>query len=386
MYEYMMKIFFDESGQTGCVLQKDDLLNFRTQPTFALGALVLPTEADEKKILGKYNAFKRKYGIEGEIKGSDLLTRSRNKELDYIIKHIFDDNHFHIILYDKRFYISTLLLIGMLGFEYQQQMPEHFYQQATFLSKQKDDFFIRYLKYIEKPEIEEYKKYLEYLMNYEYKDVDIEENAFCIMAQKIVEEGIEEKCYGDFLSFGWYDNPKITNLINLNALSELIFSLKMIYGKENQEFIFIHDHIEEYEETFVSELSGYGIKVTFADSKKEELLQIVDNFVSIMRHAYDKMINHYKSKNEWQETSAWDMKLSAKLIKKIGTNNIKFTVPLCDWCAALCTEIMFDISYPSNMRNNWHFNINYSQNMYRIYQSMHQTRLPIDYIIGKLKE
>lgn len=38
------------------------------------------------------------------------------------------------------------------------------------------------------------------------------------------------------------------------------------------------------------------------------------------------------------------------------------------------------------MRNNWHFNINYSQNMYRIYQSMHQTRLPIDYIIGKLKE
>ena len=381
-----MKIFFDESGQTGCVLQKDDLLNFRTQPTFALGALILSSEADEKKILGKYTAFKRKYGIEGEIKGSELLTRSRNRELDYIIKHIFDDTHFYINFYDKRFYISTLLLLGMIGFEYQQEMTEHFYQQATFLSKQKNDFFIRYLKYIEKPDIEEYKKYLEYLMNYEYENLGVEENVVYIMAQKIVEGGIEEKCYDDFLAFGWYDNPKIANLINLNALSETIFYLKSIYGKQNREINFLHDHIEEYEETFVDELSDYGIKVSFEDSKKEELLQIVDNFVSIMRHAYDKMINHFKDKNEWQEASAWDMKLSAKLIKKIGTNNIKFTVPICDWCAALCTEIMFDISYPSNMRNNWQFNIYYSQNMYRIYQSMYQTRLPIDYIVDKLKE
>ena len=102
-----MKIYFDESGQTGCVLQKDDLLNFRIQPTFALGALIIPTETDEKKMLEKYTAFKRKYGIEGEIKGNELLTRNRNKELEYIIKHIFDDSHFHIIFYDKRFYIST---------------------------------------------------------------------------------------------------------------------------------------------------------------------------------------------------------------------------------------------------------------------------------------
>ena len=381
-----MKIFFDESGQTGCVLQKNDLLNFRTQPTFALGALILSSEADEKRILGKYTAFKRKYGIDGEIKGSELLTRSRNRELDYIIKHIFDDTHFHINFYDKRFYISTLLLLGLIGFEYQQEMTEHFYHQATFLSKQKDDFFIRYLKYIEKPDIEEYKKYLEFLINYEYEDLGIEENVVYVMAQKIVEEGIEEKCYDDFLSFGWYDNPRITNLINLNALSETIFSLKTIYGKQNREIIFIHDHIEEYEETFVDELSDYGIKVLFEDSQKEELLQIVDNFVSIMRHVYDKMINHYKDKNEWQEDSAWDMKLIAKLITKIGTNNIKFTVPLCDWCAALCTEVMFDISYPSNMRNNMQFNMYYSENMYRIYQTIYQKRLPMDYVINKLKE
>ena len=137
-----MKIYFDESGQTGCVLQKDELLNFRTQPTFAVGALVLPSEAEEKKILGKYRTFKRKYGIEGEIKGSELLTRNRNRELNYIIKHIFDDSHFRIIIYDKRFYLSTLLLIGLIDYEYQNEFPEHFYEQATALSQQKDEFLL----------------------------------------------------------------------------------------------------------------------------------------------------------------------------------------------------------------------------------------------------
>lgn len=89
-----MKIYFDESGQSGCVIQKNDLLNFRTQPTFAVGALVVPTEVDEKVLLEKYNCFKEKYSIQGEIKGSDLLTRARNRELSYFLKHILDGHHF----------------------------------------------------------------------------------------------------------------------------------------------------------------------------------------------------------------------------------------------------------------------------------------------------
>ena len=45
-----MKIYFDESGQSGCVLQREDLLNFREQPTFAIGALVVKNEKNAKKI------------------------------------------------------------------------------------------------------------------------------------------------------------------------------------------------------------------------------------------------------------------------------------------------------------------------------------------------
>ena len=36
-----MRIYFDESGQSGCVLQKEDILNFQKQPTFAIGAVVV---------------------------------------------------------------------------------------------------------------------------------------------------------------------------------------------------------------------------------------------------------------------------------------------------------------------------------------------------------
>ena len=112
-----MKIYFDESGQSGCVLQKNDLLNFRTQPTFAVGALVVPTASDEKVLLEKYSRFKDKYSIQGEIKGSDLLTRARNRELNDFLKHILDDHHFFAMLYDKRFYLSTLILHGMIGIQ-----------------------------------------------------------------------------------------------------------------------------------------------------------------------------------------------------------------------------------------------------------------------------
>lgn len=102
-----MKIYFDESGQSGCVLQKEDLLNFQKQPTFAVGAVVVSDDVDAQKIADKYNEFKRKYNITDEIKGKDLLVRANNDKLEYILKNILDRHHFFVLIYDKRFYIST---------------------------------------------------------------------------------------------------------------------------------------------------------------------------------------------------------------------------------------------------------------------------------------
>lgn len=380
-----MKIFFDESGQSGCVIQKNDLLNFRTQPTFAVGALVVPTESDEKVLLEKYSCFKDRYNIQGEIKGSDLLTRDRNRELSYFLKHILDGYHFFAILYDKRFYLSTLILHGMIGIEYQQEMIHHFYEQATFLSLQKDDFFLEYLRYIENPSPESFREYLNYIINYEYQMYDVTENAVVTMAGKILEACIEDKCYDDFLSFGWYENSKLTNVINLNALSELIYFIKAELNIRNQSVTYIHDHILEFEDTFRSELKDCGIEVEFADSKDEPLLQIADNAVSVLRHAYDKMITACKAERQWEESSAWDMKLLASIVNKMTVTHIKFTVPLCDWSVALCISQMFTLDYPPTRRNKMAFNIHYIETMGALQDSLTQAQRPMREVLDLLK-
>lgn len=103
-----MKIYFDESGQSGCVLQKKDLLNFQKQPTFAVGAVVVPTKKTAKSLVDKYNHFKEIFGIIGEIKGSDLLTKARNNELEYFIKNILNRYHFFVLIYDINSFQSFL--------------------------------------------------------------------------------------------------------------------------------------------------------------------------------------------------------------------------------------------------------------------------------------
>lgn len=381
-----MRVYFDESGQSGCVLQKKDLLNFQKQPTFAIGAVVVPTNKSANMLVKKYADFKDQFGITGEIKGSDLLTRARNEDLEFFIKNILNQYHFFVLLYDKRFYISTLLLLSLVGLEYQHTLPEHFYQQATMLSYQKDDFFIRYLKYIENPGIEAFSEYLKFLIDYKYIYDEGPENAVVTMAEKIIEAGIEDKCYDDFLSFGWYDNPKITNLINLTALSELIYFIKSQFDISNQEISYVHDHIKEFEDTIHVELQDHGINIEFADSKNETMLQIVDNAVSILRHAYDKGIAHIKAKEMWEHQNEWDMELLARVIKKLSTKHISFTIPRSDWAAVLCTEIMFGAKYPKKYRNNIQFNYYYRESLIRIYSSISSANQSMDEIIGLLQK
>lgn len=364
-----MKIYFDESGQSGCVLAKKELLNFRTQPTFALGALVIPSDKHERTLCQKYLHFLEKYEIKEELKGSDLLTRKMNAQLSYFLENFLNDKYFFVILYDKRFYLATLLLLGLIGREYQQTMPLHFYEQAAFLSYQDDEFFVKYLQYIEDPSPDSYKQYLAYLIDYDYRMLNVKENAVLQMVKKIMEDD-PELFYDDFMTFGWYENPEQTNVINLNALAELIYVVKDAFGVRNAEIQYIHDNMEEFEEIFRSELQGYGIDVSFADSKTEIPLQIIDNVVSITRHAYDKMIGHIKAMDQWQGASEWDMKLFSKVLRKLSATHVNFTVPISDWSAALCMAEMFAPQYPAKFRNNFVFNSRYIENTQFIFESI----------------
>lgn len=381
-----MKIYFDESGQSGCLLQKDDLLNFKKQPTFTIGALILPTENEKEKMIKRYVDFKKKFNIIGEIKGNDIVTKKHNDELKYFINNIIDDSHFFVLVYDKKFYISTLLLISLLGIEYQQSIPEHFYTQASILAKQSDEFFINYLQYIENITLESFEEYLEFLINFNYQGFGMAENAVLTMSKKIIEEKIQDKCYKDFMTFGWYDDFQITNLINLNALSEIIYSIKSEKEILNGEVEYIHDRIKEYENTFINELKNYGINIDFEDSKDNLLLQIVDNFVSIFCHTYNKTIFHFKNKEEWKEISEWDLKIMSKIQKKISIKNINYTIPVSDWSLLLCVATMFSYHYPKKYRNNFHFNNYYVENLNKVYESIKTTCLTYYDVMETLKK
>lgn len=381
-----MKIYFDESGQSGCVLQKEDLLNFQKQPTFAIGAVVVRDEKDADKLSIKYRSFQEKYNIQGEIKGTDLLTRQRNDELKCVLRDVFDRSHHFVLLYDKRFYISTLLLLSLLGFEYQHSLPEHFYQQATMLCQQQDDFFVNYLKFIQAPGMCEFSEYLRFLVKYQYRNWESPDNAVKEMAARILSDNAEDKWFDDFMTFGWYDNPKVTNLINLTALSELIYFIKSQVDFTNEDITYVHDHIREFEDTIQKELSDHGINIIFSDSKKELFLQIADNLASITRHAYDKAMSHFRAKEEWELESEWDMNLLAHIMRRITHQHISFTVPLCDWAAALCTEIMFHPRYPKHYRNNLHFNHYYQVSLLGIFESIASANRPMEEVLKLLNK
>lgn len=364
-----MKVYFDESGQTGCVIKKDEILNFRDNPTFALAAVVVD-EKQEKLLEKKYLDFKEKFSINGEIKGSDLLIRDNNDKLEYFLKNVLNGVNVYINIYDKRFYLSTLILFSFCGLECLEKYKYDIYTQAAILSKQDDSFFLEYLNFVENHDKDSFHNYLIYLAEYEYKyfvnpDKTIIDNVLVIMSKKILEDNKESYFVDDFMTYGWYNNKNIINLINLNCLCELVYILKNNMIKQ-ENLIFIHDNITEFEEVIKDEMLQCGCDIQFKDSKDELMLQIADNAVSIFRHSYDKSIDYCTNNKMWEESSFWDLSLFSRLQEIIGIDRIKYTVPLSDWSASLCIKEMFNKIFPGYKRNNLFFNILYQNNMFKI--------------------
>ena len=78
-----MKIYFDESGNTGCLTREghETYCGKDGQSLYALGAVLSP-ESEDGALAASYEAFKERCGAAGrEVKGSDLLTRKCNDQL-----------------------------------------------------------------------------------------------------------------------------------------------------------------------------------------------------------------------------------------------------------------------------------------------------------------
>lgn len=367
-----MKIYIDESGNTGSVVNsKKGKLNFSNQPLFAIGTVIVKDEGEEKELTEKYKQFKVKFGFESEIKGSDLLKRENNEALEWFVENVLDEEHFYVNLYNKKYYLSTLLIRAIMGNAFAEQETLLYHIMAACLSLQNDDFFEEYCKFIEKPTEEGLEKYLRYLCEYKYiYDSNNATDFLTGMAKLMIEKGEFKNWVDDFMTFGWYEDSSVTNVINLNALSEFLIMFKLQYNISNSELEVIHDHIQQFEETFLSELGAYGLKLNFEDSKKEILLQIADNIASIFSHSVKNMVKHFSAREQWEEKSEWDLQLLSRVLKKIGTDNIKFTIPMHDWATALCVAEMFSPVYPKEQRKNLFFNPMYIEAQQRIIESI----------------
>ena len=373
-----MRVFFDESGQTGCILpnKKGKLYN-DNQRHFVLCALVAHDEIDEDLLKTRYKQFLDSHGIDySEFKGSDMMKRENNEILLDFIDTMLDDKHFYICCYDKIFYLATLISFYFLGHQIQCEFPLVYYQFSSALSHEDQDIFVEFCRSALEGTGASRKRFAEFVLNYDYKKIDDGFNLYKEAAQKYLNEFLENNFPEYPLPIGCYTDPKITNLINLNAFGELLLMLSILYPNEFSSAELIHDRILEFEPEFKDSVSSlYQNKLSFADSKDEILIQYADNVASIFRKAYTETVSIFLNPNPWDEDKAWFPTILSKLMKKQTYRAFKFDTSIADWALPFSIAELFSDGFQKEGRNN----ANLSQLLMRIRDGIEREIIAGDY-------
>lgn len=368
-----MEIYFDESGNTGSIKNSNDTLNYDNQRHFALCGIVLKNTEEKDIMQKKYISLLEDFNIQGELKGNSLLTKKNNELLARFIEEILDENHFKINIYDKKFYLYTKMLLVLTGLEFKEKFPLEFYQLVSTLITENDEILLKYCQLEEELNLENLKIFMEFLKNYSYRNHHNLNLSY--MAETILKEALLEDVLDELKGVSEYKGTRSTNIVNLSTLAEFIFSLK--YESEstltNSSLQIYHDRIDGFSNVFQHELSAFGINLNFIDSENSIFIQIADNVASIFYKVINQMVNIFENKKEWDKESEWILELVSKLLNKIQIENMKFTLPLQNWAAALCVKDMFNPSFSNLKRNNVHFNNLYITNMSRIHHEIEKS-------------
>lgn len=337
-----MFIYLDEAGNTGGVKTvkrhksgTSGKLNYIGQPLFVEAAVVANDENDKQLLLKKYCEFKLQFPDlleDGELKGSSLCTRKNNRALKTFINTLLDDKHFYLNVYDKKFYLATLILQEILPVQIFNDKPS-FYKYAEALCEEKDDFFVEYCRMVENPTIENVRLYFEFLINYKY--VNERNKVVAYFATILNFSDSWEILSRIVLSKDAYAHHNVSNLINLNCLAEFLVFIKDKTNKRNNELIVEHDRINGIQDVITDELASFGFSISFCDSKDEELIQLADNVASPMFHVMAKVIEYLYSPTLWEGSSQWNNLICSSLMNVINGdhNNIKLTLNLKDQAA-----------------------------------------------------
>lgn len=345
-----MKIYFDESGQSGCVLpnKKGDFYNEK-QRFFVLGGIICKNETDEILLCKKYKTFLNKYGITGELKGSDIMKRENNVILMDFIDSMIDAEHIYVCCYDKLFYLATLINAYFYPRSTMIEDPIFYFTQASALAHENPEIFRKYCACNEIGTEEASMDFCRYVTKFPFQKIDAELNGYLEMAKLAVENG---EAFDFPLPLGCYVNPSYTNIINMTAVGESVVTLKLTYNITNSEIHIIHDRIVEFENEFLDTMKPFQIDIQFKDSKNELLLQYADNVASIFRKCCTETVSIFENRKQWDSSSLWFPTVYSKLLRKMQYKNVKWDVSISDQILPLCVRDMFADNYPKELRNN----------------------------------
>lgn len=346
----MMKVYFDESGQTGCILpnKNGDLYNDK-QRFFVLGGIICKTEEEETTLRDKYKAFLDKYGITGEFKGAEMMKKENNAILFDFINSMIDSEHFYICCYDKLFYLATIINSYFFTRQLMNDDPIFYYTQANALTHENPELFIKYCECNKIGTEEASMDFCRYVVDFPFQKIDPELNGYREMAKLAIQHG---EAFDFPLPFGCYLNEDYTHIVNMTAVGETIVCLKQIYNLSNKDLHIVHDRIKEFEPEFLDSFQAYSFDFRFGDSKDDLLLQYADNIASIFRKCCTETVFLFESGKQWDKTKWWHPKLYAKLLQKLTYKQIKWDVSIADQVLPLCVAEMFSDSFPVEKRNN----------------------------------
>lgn len=344
-----MKLFFDESGYSGCIMpnRKQQLYN-DGQRHFVLGGVFVSDIDDEKLLLNKYREFKRKFGFQGEIKGSDLMTQENNEALSYFIDKVFDNKHFYICNYDKIFYLATLVSLYFFGRAFQEEETLMFYQYASAISGEDEELFLKYCSAVQENTDESKMKFLQYLIDFPFEKLDRNEyNPYILFAKAM----LAKKNYGNFpLVYEAYSCKNTVNFVNMTALGEILLCLKYQHNIDLNSVSVYHDDLKGYEEEYYQSFADSNIRIEFVDSKTNELVQLADNVCSIYRKCFEKSFQAFRAGTQWTD-NIWFSENYSRIIHKVGMTHIKMVTPISDWTLAFAVADIFGTEHNLFQKN-----------------------------------
>lgn len=344
-----MYFYFDESGNTGSIR----LDNYLEQPYFAYGGFGCLQE-EKQKILEKYREFKKKYAKlktdtgetinllkDGEIKGNALSTRAANPALNFFIENFVNKN-FYINIYKKEYFIATLFCYFLYGIGYSISNPNGFYFDASRYEKNEGiiKHFIQYCQTGDKTFLDDSLKACLQESNVKGSEVLRDRIESILNSDEVI---FIDDYFGIVTN---YRDNSLVNVVNIPAFGELVELITLNGVKIEKMFI---DRIESIDKEIIDTAEPFfGIPIEKeAPHDEVELLEIVDNYVSITMKSYTSFLRDINGTKNLTDFT-WNMGLFAKLVKKTGYSNIKVTVPVEEYLALGFPDLILDNKKFSN--------------------------------------